>query len=241
MNQHPLLRTLATTTVLVLLGLLAACGGQAREVPPNDSPWGDCTVEAAGHGGRVVRADTDGSGNLDTVLLFGAGSGPCTDGLVVRDGGGVHGVDVGGLGLDPGTVRVVRLRHTRDRLLLVDSRPRSDGGVQPHLFQTVGGGDLAEVERAGQPLLPFVPAVGGDPATATCTVDGAVALWTAKAHQPPGIVLAWDVTRTTYRVEGGFAREQSSRLAEDGTVDPLMRKRMPQLFRPGAYFADCLA
>ena len=40
--------------------------------------------------------------------------------------------------------------------------------------------------------------------TAGCTEDGGVAVLTGRTAEPPGVVLAWDVQRTTYEITGAF-------------------------------------
>ena len=48
--------------------------------------------------------------------------------------------------------------------------------------------------------------------TATCTDDGGSAVLTATTvSEPPGIVLAWDVQRTAYAIEGAWPRHAGRR------------------------------
>jgi hypothetical protein len=61
----------------------------------------------------------------------------------------------------------------------------------------------------------------------------------ATTSEPPGVVLAWDVERTTYDITAGGAVRTGSEQIEDHIADPLLRKKMPELFEPGALFEDC--
>jgi hypothetical protein len=236
------MRTLGAVLSALALALVTGCGEQSTgSPPPSAAQWHDCTVDDFTQGGRVVaRGDADEGTVRVTARLFGPADGPCSDGLVLRDGDGVHGADVGALDLAPARVRLERMHGTRLPVLVAGSRPVARGGVQTHLLVPAGGGRLAELTRDGSPLLPFVATdTGTQPLTATCEPGGRIAVWTARASQPPGIVLAWDVRRTTYEIEAGQAVEVSSDLVEDATVDPTLRKQMPRLFEPGAFLRDC--
>jgi hypothetical protein len=124
-------------------------------------------------------------------------------------------------------------------LVLLYAKPHPRGGSQPHLFGAGGKAGLVEVTAGGRPVLPFVATDGGNaPMTATCTPDGGIAVLTGKAHQPPGIILAWDVTETSYDVKGGRAVETGSQLVQKAAADPLLRKYHPELF-DGSLFASC--
>ena len=83
----------------------------------------------------------------------------------------------------------------------------------------------------GRPLLPLVADhAGAAPMTrrARPTVDVAVA--TSKAHQPPAIVLAWDVTRTTYRSRTGAPSRLGPPSVAEAAADPLLRRDHPELY-----------
>ena len=67
---------------------------------------------------------------------------------------------------------------------------------------------------------------------------GGIAVLTGKASKPPGIVLAWDLTRTTYDIRDGRAVSSGAVVVRKDVADPLLRKEMPGLF-DGSLFADC--
>jgi hypothetical protein len=62
--------------------------------------------------------------------------------------------------------------------------------------------DLGEVTADGQPVVPFVATdTTGGYLSVTCA-DDALVCGQAVAHEPPGIVFAWDVRETRYAVDG---------------------------------------
>lgn len=235
---------LPTLAVLTAVGL-AGCGQQvasdggttpgAGQVAP--AQWRDCTVAAHEDApGPAVQVPT-GAGTAEVKLPE---TGPCQGGLVARLPVGVLGLDVRGLDLDPASVQVVDLGGDAEpaALVRVDGGAHPRGGFQPHLF--VVGKTVDEVTTAGGPLLPFVATDGGmAPMTAGCTADGGVAVLTARTAEPPGVVLAWDVQRTTYEITGAEAVRTGVEQVHSDVADPALRDRMPALFEPGRLFADC--
>jgi len=161
----------------------------------------------------------------------------CGGTLVAGTGTSIKVLDVRSQRLLPGAGQVVHLRGAGD-LVLVRSRPASTGQTQPHLYG-VAGDRLVEVTVAGRPVLPSVStARGTGPVTATCTAGGGIAVVRGTASEPPGIVLAWDLTRTTYDVRDGVATQRSARVVRRSAVDPLLRRQRPDLF-DGRLFAGC--
>lgn len=75
--------------------------------------------------------------------------------------------------------------------------------------------------------------------TARCDDSGGIAVLTATTSEPPGVVLAWDVRRTTYTVEDGEAQSAGTQQIRDHAADPVLRKEIPELFEPTALLADC--
>lgn len=235
------MRTGTTIPALVVLTLLGGCGTE----PPlaersGPSQWGDCTVEALDSAGGRQVATLDGGGRTDAqVRLIPPGGGPCAGGLVARVGSGVTGLDAAGLDLDAASAKIVDLDGDSGQLLVVNGGAHPRGGFQPHVFSLVGG--MHEVQVDGGPLLPFVATDGGGtPVTATCRGDGGFDVLTATTSEPPGVVLAWDVQRTSYRLEGGKVTTTGSEQVRDHTADPVLREEMPALFEPDGFFSDCV-
>jgi hypothetical protein len=245
------MRTSVTATLATLAAvLLAGCGqqdapgsetqdGSGAAEETQAAQWRECTETAYDEAdGRAVRLPT-AEGAVSVKLPT---NGPCAGGLVARIGDGVAGLAVTDLDLDPSTAQVVRTGTPTPggagALLRVDGGVHPRGGFQPHLFLV--SDTVREVTVDGQPVLPFVATDGGmAPMTATCTDDGGVAVLSATTSEPPGVVLAWDVERTTYDITAGGAVLTGSEQIEDHIADPLLRKKMPELFEPGAMFDDC--
>lgn len=233
------MRTFTTLSALLVLALLGGCGQAGpRTEPVGAQQWGDCSAGALDRaGGQRVAAVPVGSTADAEVRLVAPGDGPCAGGLVARVGSGVTGLDVAGLDLEAGSARVVFLGGG-DALLLVNGGSHPRGGFQPHVFSLDGG--MHEVLVDGNPLLPFVATDGGGtPVTATCRGGRGVDVLTATTSEPPGVVLAWDVQRTSYVVRDGEAARTGTRQIRDHAADPVLRKEMPALFEPDGFFSDC--
>ncbi len=226
------MRTLLTAALLAVGLAAAACSQRTGSA---SSAYAGC----ASRGTVVARANLDG-GSAQDVRLVQGGSGRCADTLVARVGDAVVGVSVRGLDLAPEDAKVVHLKgDAAPDLVLVSSRLHPRRGSQPHLFAAGGRTGLREVTTHGNPVVPFVVAGGAaPPMTARCTARGGIAVLTGKASKPPGIVLAWDLTRTTYDIRDGRAVNSGAVVVRKDVADPLLRKEMPGLF-DGSLFADC--
>jgi hypothetical protein len=233
-------RLLAAALVLGWTGCAPASqetSGAEEPSPPDRMLYDGCRTDqpALRNATKVAHADLDGDGRPSEVTHVPATSGGCADALVTMLGGRLAAMPVPGLT----SVAVVDLRGSGRDLLLVRGRGHPRGGYQQLL---VGGARqrLGEIRAGGRPLVGFVATDGGAaPATVTCTPDGGVATVTATTHAPPGVVLAWDVRRTTYTLEGNRAVRTSSTL-DEAVIDPRLERRLPQLFDPEGAFADCL-
>jgi len=217
--------------VVVVTALLTFAGCGQRQAKP--SAFEDC----GGLSVLLVHADLDADGDAEGVRLTGSGAGACAGSLTAEVDGTVVGISVRTLDLVAQQAIVVPLTAKRD-VVLVRSRTSSTGQWQPHLFG-LDGGSLSELTDGGRPVLPAVhTSRGSAPMDATCTPSGGIAVLTAKAHQPPGIILAWDVTRTAYDVRGDRAVRTGNPMVKEAAADPLLRKEMPGLY-DGRLFADC--
>jgi hypothetical protein len=240
-----LLATAVLSPALLCLGLTACgdavdTGGDTGGNTGGDTVWGECDAAAfadarAEAAGRLQGAD----GTVAEVKLTAAGDGPCAHGLVARTDSGTSGVDVSGLDLDPRTAALVSPGGGAPELLRVDGAAHPRGGFQPHLFVLEDDG-LAEVTLAGEPVLPFVATDGGaKPSAATCSGDGEIELLEVRTSKPPGVVMAWDVYRSTYPVGSGELEPAQPELVRDHAADPILRREMPELFEPAALFQGC--
>jgi len=228
------MRTLGNALVLAALLASTACGTGTGVGDSAD--WHGCTAADLRAGKAVGFADFDGNGRVDRVWF--ASSGRCR-GLASETPKGVMGTALTGLDVDPSSIRPVQTRGRDQQVLyLVGEKPHPRGGRQWHLIGS-DGDTLGEVTVDGKPLLPFFATDGGgQPTTASCPARGGIAVVTATTHEPPGIVLAWDVRRTTYRIDGLAAAEQDRSTVREAAADPTLRKEMPHLF-DGSFFTGC--
>jgi len=240
MRTPPCLPLIAA--LLLLVGCAQAGDGAGERGTTGSRLFGDCrSGDPALDGPTLPGApDLDGDGDADPVRHVPAtNAGPCANGLLTTVDGTPVAVRLGARGLDRGSVRVVRLPGTARELLMLRERPHPRGGFVLHLFG-VADGRLGEITVDGRPVVGFVATDGGAaPATATCTASGGIATLTSTAHQPPGVVLAWDVERTVYVLRGNRAQSVRSEPVRTAVAEPVLRREMPQLYNPGSYFADC--
>jgi hypothetical protein len=227
----------ATPLLLLVLLVLAGCGA-AEDPPAPGSEAGSRSPSALRCRGRVVgvpAADLDGDGRADGVRLTTGGG--CGDEVVATVDRRLTRVRVPG-GLASVRVTVVHRAGGRPDLLMVAGRTTRSGQQQPRLYG-VHAGVLAEVTVAGEPWLPLLDATrGAAPREASCATGGRVVVLTAQASRPPGIVLAWDLTRTTYDVRGAEAVVAGRRVVGRSLADPVLRRQRPGLY-DGRLFTRC--
>ena len=78
-------------------------------------------------------------------------------------------------------------------------------------------------------------------AASLAAADGLVVVVTARASEPPGIVLAWDLTRTTYRrAVAPAAQVARAVVRRERSADPVLRRERPDLYR-GLVLTGCRA
>lgn len=253
------MRTLRATLCATVLGVvLTACGSGGSSDAPGRS------ADSAGSGGsggsaagtptpadcraeerdsdavrRMWEADLDGDGASDEITYLPGAGDACAASLSTTVYGEAFTMSLAGLGLDPDTVRILRLRGT-DRELLVGRggfHPR--GGFVLHVFG-FDGDALGELLADGAPVVGFVATDGGAaPATATCTDTGGLATWTATVAKPPGVLLGWDVRRTTYHLRGNVAVPTGTDLVLEDAAEPILREQRPEMFDPDGWFNNC--
>ncbi len=235
-----------TLLVAALLGL-AGCGSQSSTGEPPSATgtptlFGDCRADDPSLEQAAVLADVDLDGSgvpAEVGWVPPETASPCSGSLVATLDGEVTALRLGDTVLEADSARVVQLSGSGRQLLLVHADQHPRGGYDLRLFGA-DEGRLGEALQDGRPLLGFVATDGGAaPATATCTPEGGIALFEARTHEPPGIVLAWDVYRTTYSLDGMTAVRVGEDQVRDGIADPTLRKEMPQLFEIGGHLEDC--
>ena len=230
------MRTLGLVVVLPVL--LAGCGDQRT---PSDgatpSTLASRCVPTAGAGSPGTRADLDGDGRPERVDYL--SSSPCPGGPLLTatvDDLPVAAELADDLPVAPGGIAAIRVPGRKGDLVLVEQQhPR--GGFQARLFGYAGG-RLAELTVEGRPLFEFIATdVLTTPTAATCADHGFV-VTQARAHEPVGVMAAWDVFRTTYTVDGNAVTKGATTEIADNVLDAELRRRYGDLVDHD-FFADC--
>lgn len=240
------MRRLLAVLTIAPLAALTACGSQVGPTAPDGAgagesaarSWQRCTAEAFAAAGPVVTTLRHDGWASDLELKLPT-DGPCAGGLVVSGPDGVVGVDVAAAELDAGTVEVLTAGSVDDSVLVrVDGGVHPRGGFQPHLY-VVGPDAAREVTSEGGPVVPFVATDGGMAPLAVHCGGRTLEVLSATTSEPPGIILAWDVHRTTYDLTAGGARKTGTATVEEDAADPILRKDMPELFDTALLFDGC--
>jgi hypothetical protein len=184
----------------------------------------------------LATVDLDGDGTPETVKVTGGG-GDCPNTVFAQVGKrylaapadadppvtNAFGVAVPGR---PGKLLVTRSEHPR-------------GGYQLRVY-AAGSAGLAELKTGGRSLLPFVATdVQEHPLSVDCA-DGGLVVTEAVPHEPPGVVAAWDVKRTTYAVDGLRLTPGATTEIADNVLPNELAKSYPDLVRHSA-FTSCRA
>ena len=174
----------------------------------------------------LTRADLDGDGSPEEVRLTGSG-GACPSmvfakvgesyvaGQVPADSPPVSeafAVAVPGVGPD---LLVTRQQHPR-------------GGYQIRIF-SLSDNTLVEARDKESPLVKFIATdVQEHPLSIDCT-EGGLVLVEALAHEPRGVIFAWDVFRKTYAVASGAVTLESTKEIADNVLPAQLEKKFPRL------------
>lgn len=219
----------------VLLGLvvamplaLSACGddtaGVASPGSPSSSSTGSCWERSDGPQASVD-ADLDGDGTLDRVSYWPPGLGCAGKASLAAKVGNddVRAELPGDLPVNARDLGTVRIPGRHGDLVLVRAQhPR--GGFQASLFG-FSDGKLAQLTVDGEPIFPFVATdTTSTPLAATCTPLG-FEVTEARAHQPIGVVPAWDLYRTTYTVAGNAVSKSATTEVADNVLDKQLRAK----------------
>lgn len=226
---------------VMLAMLLAGCGDDAgRAAEPEPSP-STSRPACAGQGEihqTQVRLDLDGDGGSDEVTYSRPSKCPEEASLAARVGGEVFtaGID-GSLTATAQDFGVVRFPDRKGEVLLVQPQhPR--GGFQVHLFGYADG-EFEALQVEGEPIVEFVATdVTTTPTTALCDADGFEILQ-ARAHEPIGVVPAWDVFRTAYSVDSNAVTRGETTEVDDNLLDVDLERKYGMAGYP--MFENCRA
>lgn len=243
-------RTLAVSVFgpALALVLLAGCGSaeqgsrdaadKEQTSSPRSSPSGSpsaspssCTQTVK----TVAQADLDGDGTREQVQVGTGGGGTCPDNLSVagKVGDPYVGVD---LPTDEPPVRSgfgVAVPGRKGELVVTrQDHPR--GGFQLRVY-AAGDGKLVELEVDGHSLVPFAALdVQEHPLSIDCT-NGGVVITEAVAHEPPGVMFAWDIRRTPYVVDGTTVTAGTAKEIADNVLPGQLGAKYPDLVKYTAF------
>lgn len=235
-------RTLLALALLAIV--LAGCGdgeGDVTAEPTAAETSGGiqpCTP-SPGAASELIDVDVDGDGKDDAIVLERASEpdDPCPTGprlMVSVAGTGVPVPFDDSLPVTAADVRGVTVPgHTGELVLVVQNHPR--GGFSAHLSSLADGSMRGVLSEDGA-LAPFV-ATDAPTAyvSARCTKTG-IEITKAVAHQPVGVVPAWDVERTT--IPGTDLTEGVTEEVADNLRQGQFEGRFPELVR-NSLFENC--
>ena len=185
-----------------------------------------------------MAVDLDGDGTAEPVSYV-PGTGSCPAHLSARVSGHVVSATLRGdlTVTAAGSAAVALPDRTGELLLVRESHPR--GGFQAHLFGYADG-RFAELTAQGRPVLDFVATDAmSTPTAARCERDG-FAVLQARAHEPIGVVAAWDVYRTVYSVDANTVTRGATTEVADNVLERELQRQYGDLVGY-AFFRDCLA
>jgi hypothetical protein len=230
----PLRPAVGLAAALLLLG---GCGDERAGRPAADSPAASASACAGPQDAvhATVHADLDGDGVAETVDYLGDPTCPV---LRAEVGGKAVTARVpGDTALRQGDLSAVQIPGRTGELVLArQQHPR--GGFQARLFGYADG-RFAELTAEGEPIFDFVATDAVTPPTAaTCARDGFV-VTQARAHQPIGVMPAWDVYRTTYTVDGNTVTKGATSEVADNVLDRQLHQQYGDLLGHDL-FAGCV-
>ena len=202
---------------------------------PSASPTGCASGQGTpGAGPAATGLDLDGDGTREDVTLL---TSPCGVDLVSLSGSRSWSVALAADEPPVQQVYGVRVPGRRAELVVTRaSHPR--GGFQLRVYAAQGS-RLVELRRGSETLLPFVATdVQEHPYSVTCGRD-ALVVTEAVAHEPAGVIAAWDVRRTTNALgSGADVTAGPTREVADNVLPAALRRDWRGLVRHDA-FAGC--
>jgi hypothetical protein len=132
--------------------------------------------------------------------------------------------------------RVILPGRDGDLLAVRAVHPR--GGFQVHLYGYDGGLDEVKTDD-GHPVVPFVATdTTGGYLSVRCD-DDALVVREAVAHEPPGIVFAWDIRETAYTLDGNRATKGATEETADNVLDNRLGTKFPDVKKLQMFVKGC--
>ncbi len=231
MKRSVILFCLAAALTLSACGSAPATKGESSDRAGAATPSsgvGDCPdgSPAISEARSLARVDLDGDGTPDEVKLTALG-GDCPNTIFAQVGEGYLSGQLPADGPPVRSAMAVTLAGGKPALLATrQEHPR--GGYQIRLFASTDSG-LTEVTLEDHALIPFVATdVQEHPLSVDCA-NGGLTVTEAVAHQPVGVIFAWDIRRTPYAVDGGAVTKGSTEEIADNVLPDQLEKQYPQL------------
>lgn len=211
-------------------------GGSVSGSSPGEVA-GSCRADdpALDRARTLTRADLEGDGVAEAVRLTAAG-GTCGN-ILMATGKGTYAVQLPGGEPPVRSAYAVQVPGATGQLVVTRSEhPR--GGYQLRVYAP-SGSRLVELRRGTEPLVPFVATdVQEQPLSIDCRAGGFV-VTQAVAHEPHGVIFAWDVRRTTYDLaDDATLTAGPEKEIKDNVLPAQLTKEWPDLVGHTA-FASC--
>lgn len=225
---------------LLVALLLSGCGDEGaqradRAGSPSASP-GSCVPESEARG-PVSTPDLDGDAAADFVEFVDHRDCPGTFVAHVGEQNLVLAIEED-LPVAARDMHVVQIPGRVGEVLLVTVRhPR--GGFQAHLLGYADG-SFDDLNVDGNLVIGFVATdTSSSPVSASC-VDGGFVVTEAVAHEPVGVVPAWDVFATAYAVQGNVVTKGPRAEVADNVLEAELETSYRALIGH-RLFEDCRA
>lgn len=252
----PMTRALAIPVLALVL--LAGCGSaeqpkgsSAGDTPESASPTAspsasvdpcDQSEEGFAIARNLAKVDVNGDGTRDQVGLVEPARSGCPPMVAVNVAAGSVGPGI--TAEIPAGEPAVRSAFGvdvpgRQGALVVTRQVHPRGGFQLRVF-ALADNVLAELKVDGRPLVPFIALdVQEHPLSIDCA-GGGVVITEAVAHEPAGVVFAWDIKRTSYAVDGSQVTRGPTKEVADNVLPDQLDKNYPDLVKYTA-FKSCRA
>ncbi len=232
------MRTGLLVAVLAVCSLVAAgCGDEPTAHEPGGIASAPACPSSAAGAVAVARVDLDGDGVPDQVTSVPA-TRTCGPLLTASVGGHADSVVLDDdLAVAPGRSFAITVPG-RDGNVAVLRQDHPRGGFQIVLLAWTAGAGLSTLDIDDRPVFPFVATdVETTPLMARCVADG-FEITLARAHEPMGVVPAWDLERTTYTLNGDTVSKGATTEVADNVLDKQLHRNYRALVSY-QLFADC--
>ena len=223
---------------MVCASTLSACGsagggpdpaGDRRSTPT--ATISSCLEVGASKSAKV---DLDGDGTPEDVDA--SASGRCPGSVSAK----IDGSLVSGSIEDrtPVTAAFGVTLEGRDSQLVVTRQDHPRGGFQVRIF-ALDGEKLTELTDGGNALVPFVATdvSDQDPLSVDCDGDRIV-VTRGVTHEPVGVLPAWDITETSYTLDGAEISDTATAEVADNVLPKQLPQKYPALVKH-TLFASC--